>query len=85
MNGKIYKLGDGKHIIESNNNYYDIRIEDSDLPFAIGTDVKFTLNDNGLAIINKCLTTAEIHNNGLGWLCPKCNRVNAPFVTNCDC
>ena len=67
MNGKVYKLGNGKHIIVSNYNYYNIRLEDSDLPFAIGSDVEFTLNQDNLAIINKCLTTAEIHNNVLGW------------------
>jgi hypothetical protein len=85
MNGKVYKLGNGKHIIVSNYNYYNIRLEDSGLPFVIGSDVEFTLDQDNKAIINKCLTTAEIHHNGLGWLCPKCNRVNAPFVKICDC
>jgi hypothetical protein len=85
MNGKIYKLGNEKHIIVSNYNYYNIRLEDSGLPFAIGSDVEFTLDEKGLAIINKCETIAEIHHNGLGWLCPKCNRVNAPFIEKCDC
>ena len=21
----------------------------------------------------------------LGWICPRCKKVNAPFVTECDC
>ena len=85
MNGKVYKLGNGKHIIVSNYNYYNIRLEDSGLPFVIGSDVEFTLDKNNMAIINKCETIAEIYNNGLGWLCPKCNRVNAPFIEKCEC
>ena len=54
MNGKVYKLGNGKHIIVSNYNYYDIRLQDSDLPFAIGSEVEFTLDQDNKAIINKC-------------------------------
>lgn len=85
MEGKIYKLGNTKHIIVSNYNYYNIRLEDSGLPFVIGSDVEFTLNDSGNAIITKCETTAEIHNVSLGWVCPKCNSVKAPFIEKCDC
>jgi hypothetical protein len=85
MQGKIYKLGNGKHIIVSNYNYYKIRLEDSGLPFAIGSGVEFTLNEDNLAIINKCETIAEIHNVSMGWLCPRCNKVNAPNKLNCDC
>ncbi len=85
MLGKVYKLGNGKHIIIVDDNFYHIRLEDSGLPFVIGSDIEFTLNNERKAIINKCETIGEIHNVNVGWLCPKCNRVNAPFKPNCDC
>lgn len=86
MNGKIYRLG-SKYvvIIEDSLKYYFVRPEDSILPYVIGSDIEFTLDESQNAIINKCQTIAEIHNTGLGWLCPKCNRVNAPFIKICDC
>lgn len=85
MNGKVFRLGNGKHIIIVDNAFYNIRLEDSGLPFVIGSDIEFTLDESKKAIINKCETIAEIHNTPVGWICPKCSRVNAPFIKNCDC
>ena len=85
MNGKIYPIG-GAYVVKDidNEQKYVVRKEDSDLNFVVGSDVVYRV-DNGFAIIQECVTTAPIHNIGVGWICPKCNRVNAPFVTNCDC
>jgi hypothetical protein len=85
MNGKVFKLGNGKHIIIVDDAFYHIRLEDAGLPFVIGSDIEFTLDDFKKAIINKCETIAEIHNIPIGWICPSCNRINAPFIKNCDC
>ena len=85
MNGKVVRLGNGKYIVIVDNAFYNIRTEDSGLPFVIGSNIEFTLDESKKAIINKCETIAEIQNIGVGWICPKCNRVNAPFVTICDC
>jgi hypothetical protein len=85
MNGKIFQLSNGKHIIGVNNSFYHIRPEDGGLPFVLGSDVEFTLDDSKKAIINKCETIAEIHNLNMGWICPRCNKVNAPFKELCDC
>ena len=85
MNGKVFKLGNGKHIIIVDDSFYNIRTEDSGLPFVIGSDIEFSLDESQKAIINKCETIAEIHNILIGWICPRCNRVNAPFKELCDC
>ena len=85
MNGKVFRLGNGKHIIIVDDAFYHIRPEDAGLPFVIGSDIEFTLDDFKKAIINKCETIAEIHNIPIGWICPSCNRINAPFIKNCDC
>ena len=85
MNGKVFILGNGKHIIIVDNAFYNIRAEDSGMPFVIGSDVEFTFDHSGNAIISKCETIAEIHNIPSGWICPKCNRVNAPFKEICYC
>ena len=86
MKGKIYRLG-SKYVafIEDSQKYYFVRPEDSRLPYVIGSDIEFTLDKLDMAIINKCETIAEIHNISLGWICPKCNMTNAPFIKNCDC
>jgi hypothetical protein len=85
MNGKIYPIGDA-YIVEDidNGQKYVVRKEDSDLNFVVGSDVVYRV-DNGFALIQECVTSAPIHNIGVGWICPRCNRVNAPFVTICDC
>jgi hypothetical protein len=86
MNGKIYLIADAYIIIDSDaGQKYVVRKEDSNLPYVIGSDVEYSIDPNQFAIINKCQTIAEIHNINTGWICPRCNRVNAPFFTNCDC
>jgi len=86
MNGKIYPIVDAYIIIDSNaGQKYVVRKEDSDLPYVVGSDVVFSVNKDGFAIINKCETIAEIHNTPIGWICPKCNKSNAPFIKKCDC
>ena len=86
MNGKIYPVADA-YIVQDvdTGKKYVVRKEDSDLPYAVGSGVIYNINKDGFAIINECVTTAEIHNVNIGWICPKCNRVNAPFVTFCNC
>jgi hypothetical protein len=85
MNGKIYPIGDAYVVQDIDNGQkYVVRKEDSDLNFVVGSDVVYRV-DNGFALIQQCVTSAPIHNISVGWICPKCNRVNAPFVTNCDC
>jgi len=84
MNGKIYPVAD-TYIVEGNGKKYVVRKEDSDLPYLIGSEVIFSIDSKGFAIINQCETIAEIHNIPIGWICPKCHRANAPFVKNCDC
>jgi hypothetical protein len=86
MNGKIYPIGDA-YVVQDidNGKKYVVRKEDSDLPYVVGSDVVYSINGDGFALISKCVTNAEIHNIGLGWLCPRCNKVNAPFKQNCDC
>jgi hypothetical protein len=86
MNGKIYPIND-TYIVQDveDGKKYVVRIEDSHLPYVLGSNVVFSLNNHGFAIINQCETIAEIHNVNMGWICPKCNRVNAPFIKNCDC
>lgn len=86
MNGKIYPIGDA-YIVQNigSGQKHVVRKEDSDLPYVVGSDVVYSVNTDGFAIISQCVTNAEIHNIGVGWICPRCNKVNAPFVTNCDC
>ena len=69
MNGKIYPIADTYVIqdIEGGKKYV-VRIEDSYLPYIVGSDVEFTLNESGMAIISKCETIAEIHNIPVGWI-----------------
>lgn len=37
------------------------------------------------------LSTEQIHTRyqkeeiKIGWLCPRCNKINSPFVQQCDC
>ena len=86
MNGKIYPIADAYIIIDLDaGQKYVVRKEDSDLPYVVGSDVVFSVNKDGFAIINKCETIAEIHSTPIGWICPKCNMSNAPFVKKCDC
>jgi transcription initiation factor IIE alpha subunit len=86
MNGKIYPIADTYivHHIASRKKHL-VRKEDSGLPYVVGSDVEYSIDQNGFAIINKCETIAEIHNVNMGWICPRCNKVNSPFSLNCDC
>jgi hypothetical protein len=86
MNGKIYPIADAFIVQDvDTGEKYVVRKEDSDLPYVVGSDVVYSIDKDGFVIINKCETIAEIHNINNGWICPRCNRANAPFVTNCDC
>jgi hypothetical protein len=86
MNGKIYPIADAFIVQDvDTDEKYVVRKEDSDLPYVVGSDVVYSIDKDGFVIINKCETIAEIHNINTGWICPRCNRVNAPFVTICDC
>jgi hypothetical protein len=86
MNGKIYPIGDVYMVQDiDTSKKYVVRIEDSDLPYVVGSAVVFGVNKEGFAIINQCETIAEIHTSPIGWICPKCNKSNAPFIKKCDC
>ena len=85
-NGKIYPIVDAYIVKDVDTNQsYTVRIEDSNLPYVVGSNVVYSIDKDGFAIIHKCETIAEIHNVNIGWICPKCNRVNAPFKEMCDC
>jgi hypothetical protein len=86
MNGKIYPIGDA-YVVQNigSGQKHVVRKEDSNLTYVVGSDVVYRVDENGFAIIQQCVTTAEIHNVNIGWICPRCKKVNAPFVTNCDC
>ena len=86
MNGKIYPK-DGGYVVQNiaSGELHKVRKEDSGLPFQVGSDVVYNVTRDGFAIIGECVTTAEIHNINVGWICPRCNRVNAPFNKICDC
>jgi hypothetical protein len=83
MKGKIFPTEDG-YIVESLSVRYAVREEDNNIPYISGSDVEFGLIDNK-AIIWQCTTSAEVYNLTAGWICPRCNRVNAPFNRFCDC
>jgi hypothetical protein len=86
MNGKIFPINDTYIVVQDDyGKKFVVRDEDSHLPYVIGSNVVFSLNNKGFAIINQCETIAEIQNLNMGWICPKCNKINAPFIKNCDC
>ena len=42
--------------------------------------------DNGISVLLKWKNYNEYqHEIKEGWICPRCNKVNAPFVKECDC
>ena len=86
MNGKIYPIDD-TYIVQNigSGQKHLVRKEDSNIPYVVGSDVVYSVNKDGFAIIGECQTIAEIHNVNMGWICPRCNKVNAPFITNCNC
>ena len=88
-NGKIYPIVDAYIVKDMDNNEtYTVRIEDTNLPYVVGSNVVYSIDKDGFAIIHKCETIAEIHstpNTPIGWICPKCNKSNAPFIKKCDC
>jgi hypothetical protein len=86
MNGKIYPIAD-TYIVQNigSGQKNVVRKEDSNVPYVVGSDVVYSVNKDGFAIINECETIAEIHNINMGWICPRCNKVNAPFIKICDC
>jgi hypothetical protein len=85
MNGKIYPIGD-TYVVQNIDTgvKHTVRKEDSNIPYVVASDVVYNVKD-GFAIIGECETIAEIHNIHMGWICPRCNKVNAPFIKICDC
>lgn len=35
--------------------------------------------------MNKQVDKNIIYSNSYGWICPRCGRVNAPWIDHCDC
>ena len=81
MKGKILQTEDG-YVVESQSGTYAVREEDSNIPYVLGSDVEFGLI-NYKAIIWKCTTSAEVYNLPVGWICPRCNKVNHPLNKIC--
>ena len=90
MNGKIFIAKNGSVFIKDNDSPLCFSLSGNekflDMTFVDDSDIVYDTDIYGnVTNINECVTSAEIHNIGVGWVCPRCNRVNAPFVTNCDC
>jgi hypothetical protein len=86
MNGKIYPIADAFIVQDiDTGEKHVVRKEDSYLPYVVGSNVVYSIDKDGFAIIHKCETIAEIHSTPIGWICPKCNKSNAPFIKKCDC
>jgi len=82
--GKIFLTENG-YVVQNSEISIRVRDEDSKLPYVNGSDVQFSITEQNEATILECTTSAEIYNLSVGWICPRCNRVNAPFNRFCDC